>query len=108
LPTTLYDVSNVICIAFQRCFDIPAGGVGSGLGLLGLLRALGSGTLLLALAYGCETGGRAGLRSLRAALLDDIERCTDDSTLGLDLLAATSLGCLLWKMLVMSLYVRAR
>jgi len=69
--------------------------VGSGLGLLGLLRALGSGTLLLALAYGCETGGRAGLRSLRAALLDDIERCTDDSTLGLDLLAATSLGCLL-------------
>jgi hypothetical protein len=69
--------------------------VGSRLGLLSLLRTLCSGTLLLALLDGGDTGGRTSLGSLCATLLDHIEGGTDNGTLSLDLLAAAGLGLLL-------------
>jgi len=75
--------------------NTASGMCGGGLGLLSLLDALSSGALLLALLDGGGAGCGAGLRSLRAALLDDIKRGTNNGTLDLHLLAATSLGCLL-------------
>lgn len=74
---------------------LASGGLGGGLGLLGLLLALRSGALLLALLDGLLAGGRARLGALRAALLDHVERGTDDGTLGLDLAATAGLGGLL-------------
>jgi len=79
---------------------IPASGLtcsrlGSSLCLLCLLRALGGSALLLAVLDSLLAGSRAGLWTLRAALLDDIERSTNDGTLCLDLLATTGLGLLL-------------
>lgn len=69
--------------------------LGSSLCLLCLLRALGGSALLLAVLDSLLAGSRAGLWTLRAALLDDIERSTNDGTLCLDLLATTGLGLLL-------------
>jgi len=85
---------------FSSSFNVPSSGLaggalGSGLGLLSLLHALGGGTLLLALLDGGLTGSRAGLGALCATLLDDVEGSTDDGTLGLDLAATAGLGGLL-------------
>ena len=82
-------------------FNVPSSGLaggalGSGLGLLSLLHALGGGALLLALLDGGLAGSRAGLGALCATLLDDVEGSTDDGTLGLDLAATAGLGGLLW------------
>ena len=82
--------------------NLPACGLalclaGSSLGLLSLLRALGGGALLLALLDGLAAGSRAGLRALSAALLDHIERGTNDGTLRLDLATAALGGLLLYK-----------
>lgn len=60
------------------------GGTGGGLGLVSLLSALGSGLLLLGLLDGVLASGGTGLGALVAALLDHIERGTDDGTLGLN------------------------
>ena len=69
------------------------GRLGSGgLGLLGLLAALGGGLLLLGVLDGLLAGGGTGLGALVAALLDHIERGTDDTTLALDSTAGTLLG----------------
>lgn len=69
---------------------------GSGvLGLVGLLQRLGSGLLVLALLDGGSAGSGAGLGALGAALLDDVERGTDDGTLVLDCAAGALLGDLL-------------
>jgi hypothetical protein len=81
--------------------NLPAGGLassglGGGLGLLSLLRALGGSALLLALLDGGLAGGRAGLGTLCATLLDHVEGSTNDGTLGLDLTATAGLGSLLW------------
>jgi hypothetical protein len=67
-------------------------GRGGVLGLLSLLLRLGGGLLLLALLDGSGAGGGAGLGTLAAALLDYIERGTDDGTLVLDCAAGTLLG----------------
>jgi hypothetical protein len=73
-----------------------ATGTGSGaLGLLSLLSRLGSSLLLLALLDGGGAGSVAGLGALGAALLDDVEGSTDDSTLVLDGAAGALLGDLL-------------
>lgn len=74
---------------------IPAGGVSSSLGLLCLLDALRGSALLLALLDRLSASGGAGLGALRAALLDHVQRSTDNGTLGLDGLAAAGLGLLL-------------
>lgn len=74
---------------------LALGGAGGGLGLLKLLLALGGGLLLLGGADGLLAGGGAGLGALSAALLDHIERSTNDGTLGLDGAAGTLLGNLL-------------
>ena len=68
---------------------------GRALGLLGLLDALCSSLLLLTLLDGLRASGRACLRAHRAALLDHIERSTDNGTLGLDLATTAGLGLLL-------------
>jgi hypothetical protein len=75
---------------------LAGGGLGSGLGLLSLLHALGGSALLLALLDGGLAGSRAGLGALCATLLDDVEGSTDDGTLGLDCAATAGLGGLLW------------
>lgn len=75
---------------------LAGGALGSGLGLLSLLHALGGSALLLALLDGGLAGSRAGLGALCATLLDDVEGSTDDGTLGLDLAATAGLGGLLW------------
>jgi hypothetical protein len=74
------------------------GGTGGGLGLLSLLSALGSGLLLLSLLDGLLAGGSTGLGALVAALLDHIERGTDDGTLGLHDTASALLGNFLFKL----------
>jgi hypothetical protein len=73
-----------------RC--LASSGGGGALGLLGLLLRLGGGLLLLAFGGGGLAGGGAGLGTLSAALLDDVEGGTDDSTLVLDCAAGTLLG----------------
>ena len=60
--------------------------------LLQLLLALGSSPLLLAFANSGLTCGKASLRTLRTALLDNVEGCTDDSTLVLHSTASALLG----------------
>ena len=70
--------------------------------LLGLLRGLGGSLLLLALLDGGGAGGGTGLGSLSAALLDYVERGTDDGTLVLDCAAGTLLGDLLFEVTVVS------
>lgn len=87
----------------MRICNVPAGrlasgALGGGLSLLSLLRALGSGTLLLALLDGGLAGSGAGLGALCAALLDHVEGSTNDGTLGLDLATAAGLGGLLWRL----------
>lgn len=62
------------------------------LGLVSLLGGGGSGLLVLALLDGGGAGGAAGLGALRAALLNHIERSTDDATLSLDGTARALLG----------------
>lgn len=79
-----------------RHLRLTAAGAGSGLGLLRLLLALRLGLLLLAGLDGLVAGSLAGLRAQRSALLDHIERSTNDGTLGLDGAAGTLLGNLLW------------
>ena len=79
--------------------SLASGGLGGGLGLLSLLRALARLALLLALTDSLCAGGRAGLRALGAALLDHIEGGTDDGTLGLHLTATAGLGLLLSRVL---------
>jgi hypothetical protein len=71
---------------------LALGGDGGVLGLLRLLDGGGSLLLLLALLDGLGAGGAAGLRSLRATLLDHIERGADNGTLGLDGTASALLG----------------
>lgn len=75
--------------------DLATGTGGGVLGLVGLLRRLGGGLLVLALLDGGGAGGRAGLGALGAALLDHVERGTDDGTLVLDGAAGALLGNLL-------------
>jgi hypothetical protein len=65
---------------------------GGRLCLLGLLCGFGSGLLLLALLDGGAAGSGTGLGTLGAALLDHVERGTDDGTLVLDCAAAALLG----------------
>ena len=80
--------------------DLPSGGLSSsglhsGLGLLRPLLALGGSALLLASLDRLRAGCGTSLWAHGAALLDHIERCTNDGTLGLDLLATAGLGLLL-------------
>lgn len=94
---SVFRLSTVGC----TLLDVPSSGLaggalGSGLGLLSLLHALGGSALLLALLDGGLAGSRAGLGALCATLLDDVEGSTDDGTLGLDLAATAGLGGLLW------------
>ena len=72
--------------------DLATSGVGSGLGLLGLLLGLGGGLLLLGFFDGGLTGSGTGFGSLSAAFLDHIERGTDNSSLVLDGSACAFLG----------------
>jgi hypothetical protein len=65
---------------------------GSLLSLLGLLGGLCGGLLLLAFLDGGAAGSGTGLGTLGAALLDYVERGTDDGTLVLDCAAGTLLG----------------
>jgi hypothetical protein len=62
------------------------------LSLLGLLGGLCGGLLLLAFLDGGAAGSGTGLGTLGAALLDYVERGTDDGTLVLDCAAGTLLG----------------
>jgi len=66
--------------------------VRGGLGLLSLLLRLGGGLLLLGFLDGGSSGGVAGLGTLRAALLDHIERGTNDGALVLDGATSSLLG----------------
>lgn len=75
--------------------SLALGSRGGALCLVGLLLALGSSPLLLALLDGGLASGGTGLGALRAALLDHIERCTNDGTLLLDGAASALLGNLL-------------
>ena len=91
---------------------LPSSGLtGSALhGSLGLLRpllALCGSALVLASLDRLSAGCRTSLWALGAALLDHIERCTDNGTLGLDLLATAGLGLLLWSVLVSRPDIRA-
>ena len=70
LPTTL-QILSVFRLSTVDCtlLDVPSSGLaggalGSGLGLLSLLDALGGGALLLALLDGGLAGSRAGLGAL--------------------------------------------
>ena len=74
---------------------LATGTGGGALGLLSLLGRLGSSLLLLALLDGGLAGGGAGFGALGAALLDHVERGTDDGTLLLDGAAGALLGNLL-------------
>lgn len=74
---------------------LATGTGGGALGLLSLLRRLGCGLLVLTLLDGGGAGSRAGLGALGAALLDDVERGTDNGTLLLDCAAGALLGNLL-------------
>lgn len=85
LGTLLADVSLGLALASG----------GSGLGLLGLLGSSSLGLLLLALLDSLGTSGGSGLRAHGTALLDHIERGTNDGTLGLDGSASALLGDLL-------------
>jgi hypothetical protein len=67
-------------------------GGGRVLCLLSLLLRLGGGLLLLALFDGGAAGSGTSLGTLAAALLDYVERGTDDGTLVLDCAAGTLLG----------------
>lgn len=67
-------------------------GVGGGFGLLGLLLGLGGCLLVLALLDGLLAGGGTGLGPHGAALLDHVERGTDDGALVLDRAAGALLG----------------
>jgi len=81
-------------LANDTAGGLTLGLAGSVLRLVGLLRGLRGGALLLALLDGLSTGSRAGLGTLGTALLDHIERGTNDGTLRLDL-ATSALGGLL-------------
>lgn len=69
---------------------------GCELRLLGLLGACGSSLLLLALLDSSSACGRPGLRAHAPSLLDNVERGTDDGTLGLDCAAGSLLGYFLF------------
>lgn len=71
---------------------LALGGGGSALGLVGLLGGLNSSLLLLVGLDGLGASGRPGLGAHGAALLDDLERGTNDGTLGLDGAAGALLG----------------
>lgn len=71
-------------------------GRGGVLCLVGLLLGLGLGLLGLALLDGGGAGGGTSLGALRTALLDHIERSTNDGTLVLDGAASALLGDLLY------------
>lgn len=75
--------------------SLALGSRGSGLGLVGLLQGLSGSLGLLALSDGGRASSGAGLWAHGAALLDDIEGSTNDSTLGLDGTAGALLGDLL-------------
>lgn len=75
---------------------LATGTGGGGLGLLSLLLAVAGGLLVLGVLDGLLAGGGAGLGALVAALLDHIERGTDDGALVLDGTAGTLLGNLLY------------
>jgi len=69
--------------------------LGGRCGELRLLGLLGGGSfllLVLALLDGGKAGGAPGLRAHRAALLDHIERGTNDGTLGLNSATSALLG----------------
>lgn len=85
LGTLLADVSRGLTLA----------GGGGSLGLVSLLGSGGRVLLLLALLDGLGAGGGSGLGSHGTALLDHIERGTNDGTLGLDGSARALLGDLL-------------
>ena len=70
----------------------------SSLSLLCFLGALRSRLLLFGLLDRLRASSRPSLWSLGTALLDHIQRSTDDSTPGLDLATAAGLGLLLNKM----------
>lgn len=74
------------------------GGTGGGLGLVSLLSALGSGLLLLGLLDSVLASGGTGLGALVAALLDHIERGTDNGTLGLHDTASALLSNFLFEL----------
>lgn len=78
-------------------------GAGSGLGLLGLLLALGSSLLILGVLDGLLASGGTGLGALGSSFLDHVKGSTDDSTLGLDDTATTLLGDFLF--FISSVYV---
>lgn len=83
--------------------SLSLGGTCSTLCLLGLLCALGSSLLLLALLDSSETSGGTGLWSLRSSLLDNVEGSTNDGTLSLDCAAGSLLGNFLFVVVVSAL-----
>ena len=83
--------------------DLPAGSLALGrtssaLGLLCLLRTLRRSPLLLRLLSSSRALRRTSLRAHGPALLDHIERGTNNSTLRLDLTATAGLGLLLLRL----------
>lgn len=79
-------------LAGNAALGLALGGGRGVLGLLSLLGGLLGRLLLLALLDGGQTGGAAGLGADRAALLDHIERSTNNGTLRLDGAARPLLG----------------
>lgn len=74
---------------------LALGSLSGELGLLSLLGGGGRGLLVLAILDGLSSGGGASLGADVALLLDHIERCTDNASLGLDGSAGSLLGNLL-------------
>jgi hypothetical protein len=82
-------------LALDAALGLALGGSGSLLGLLGLLHLLSLGLLGLDVRQVGGALGSTGLRAHGPALLDHIERGTDDGTLRLDCPARALLGNLL-------------
>ena len=83
-------------LADDTAGSLASSTLGGALGLLCLLHALSGVALLLGLLGCCVALGGTSLRAHGTALLDHIERSTNDGTLGLHLATATRLGLLLY------------
>jgi hypothetical protein len=101
--------SNLLWSTLSSLLALDSGsltlsGAGGGLGLLGLLDTLSSGSLVLVLLDGGLAGGGTGLWSLGSSLLDHIEGSTNDSTLGLNSTAGSLLGNFLYTQVLSIFY----
>jgi len=82
-------------LAYNTTSGLAGSSFSSTLGLIRLLRTLSCRLLLLALFDSLRPCSRTGLRAHSPALLDHVERSTNDSTLRLDLTTAAGFGLLL-------------